>query len=104
MFSQDRKKIGIETGEETQFQGSQLSQIYLEQWKKENFKPKIEKKKQMNTVREPLEDKKCNENKGLGLKRRVKRLLRRGKMSWFSSKRRMKKLRRRGKSEVLKIW
>ena len=74
MSSQDKKKIGIETGEETQFQGSQLSQIYLEQWEKENFKPKIEKKKQMKTVREPLEDKKCNENKGVMFKKKGKKI------------------------------
>lgn len=74
MFSQDKNKIGIETGEETQCQASQLSQIYLEQWEKENLKPKIEKKKQMKTVRKPLEDKKCNENKGIRFKKKGKKI------------------------------
>ena len=74
MFSQDKKKIGIETAEEKECQSSQLSQIYLSQWEKENLKQKIEKKKQMKRVRDPLEDKKCNENKGVRFKKKGKKI------------------------------
>ena len=74
MFSQDKKKIGEEKAEEEECQGSQLNQIYLEQWEKENFKQKIEKKKQMKTVRDPLEEKKCNESKGVRFKKKGKKI------------------------------
>ena len=74
MFSQDKKKIGVEKAEDQECQGSQLNQIYLEQWEKENLKQKIEKKKQMKRVRDPLEDKKCNENKGVRFKKKGKKI------------------------------
>ena len=91
MFSRKKKNMGVKSAEEeeteiasagSQISHSQMSQIYLQQWEKENLKRKLSKKPPKKTVKEifkqdnkkkeqkkPLEDKKSKEDKQVKFKK-----------------------------------
>ena len=91
MFYQKKKNMGVKIAEKeeteiasagSQSSHSQMSQIYLQQWEKENLKPKVNKKPPRKTVKEnfkqdietknqkkPFEDKKSKEDKQVKFKK-----------------------------------
>lgn len=96
MFSQEKKKLGVKSGEMKETNNdsvksqssSQYSQIYFEHWEKENLKQNIFKKKENKSVivkseqkiknilqNKVFEAKKYNEGKPVKLKKKVEKII-----------------------------
>ena len=96
MFSQEKKKLGVKSGEMKETNNdsvksqssSQFSQIYLEYWEKENLKQNINKKKENKSVivkseqkikkilrEKPFKAKKYNEGKPVKFKENVEKII-----------------------------
>ena len=96
MFSQEKKKLGVKSGEMKETNNdsvksqssSQMSQIYLEYWEKENLKQNIFKKKENKSVivkseqkiknilqNKVFEAKKYNEGKPVKFKENVEKII-----------------------------